>query len=69
MTSLAIELKTPAKWLSNHPFELLLRGARESGLKDGLAEGEREKETLLKRVIELKESLKGLRAEFIMAQE
>ena len=47
VTSLAIEPKTPAKWLSNHPFKLLLRGVRELGLKDGLAEGAREKETLL----------------------
>lgn len=72
----AIEPKTPAavpigptKQLSSHPFEILLRGARESGLKEGLAAGEREKGELLRRVIELEESLKGLRAQFGIAQE
>lgn len=55
--------------VSIHPFELLLRGARESGLKEGLEAGTREKEELLKRVIELEVSLKGLRAKFSVAQE
>lgn len=52
-----------------HPFETLLRGAREAGLKEGLEEGAKEKEVLLRRVIELEESLKGLRGQFSIAQE
>lgn len=48
------------KWLTNHLFETILRGAKELGLTEGLASGLKERNELLRKVEKLAGTIKLL---------